>query len=203
MNLKERIDKYKKKSLRAKISDVIFVVFIIVMLTPSGRLAIGGFVNRIKSMIIQPSVKSENNAVQLTDSDYNWQLNDINGHIINLSQYKGKVLFINFWATWCPPCVGEMPAIKDLYDIYKNDNRIQFLMLTNDSPEKVNTFLKKRGYKFPVYFYASHPPDVFKSSVIPTTFVVSKDGKIMVNETGANKWNGERTQKLIEELINK
>ncbi len=203
MTLKERINKYKKKSLKAKISDAVFIVFIIAMLTPSGRLAIGGFVNRIKSMIIQPSVKSENNAVQLNDSDYNWQLSDINGQIINLSQYKGKVLFINFWASWCPPCVGEMPAIQDLYDIYKNDKRIQFLMLTNDSPEKVNTFLKKRDYKFPVYFYSVRPPTVYTSNVIPTTFIISKDGKIIVKETGASNWNGEKITKLIKKLINK
>jgi len=203
MNLKERIEKYKKKSLKSKISDFIFIVFIITMLTPSGRLAVGGFVNRIKSLIIQPSVKTENDAVQLNNSDYNWQFTDINGHIINLSQYKGTVLFLNFWATWCPPCVGEMPAIQGLYNLYKDDNRIQFLMLTNDSPKKVNTFLKKRNYKFPVYFYSVRPPDVYISNVIPTTFIISKDGKIIVKETGASNWNGEKMKKLIKNLINK
>lgn len=201
MNFKERITKYKKKSLRAKISDAVFIIFIVAMLTPSGRLAIGGFVNRIKAMIIQPSVKSGINAIQLKETDYNWELSNISGNSLNLSELKNKVIFINFWATWCPPCVGEMPAIQDLYNIYKDDSRIQFLMVTNDSSEKVEKFLKKRDYSFPVFLYKYQPPSVFKSSVIPTTFIISKDGKIMIKETGANNWNGEKTQKLIEKLI--
>ncbi len=203
MNFKERINKYKKKTLRAKISDAIFIIFLIAMLTPSGRLAIGGFVNRIKAMIIQPAVKTTEQAVQLTNTDYNWQLTDLNGQNFNLSEYKNKVLFVNFWATWCPPCVGEMPEIQDLYDAYKNNPNIRFLMLTNDTPDKVKAFLTKRKYSFPVYFYSYQPPEAFKSSVIPTTFIISKDGKILVKETGATNWNGEKTHKLIENLIHR
>lgn len=201
MNLKEHIRKYKKKSLKNKISDVIFIVFIIAMLTPSGRLAIGGFVNRVKAMVIQPSVTSEKDAVQLKETDYNWEFKDISGNTINLSDYKNKVIFMNFWATWCPPCVGEMPAIQDLYDTYKNDNRIQFLMLTNDKPEKIKEFIKKRDFSFPVFTYKFRPPKVLESQVIPTTFVISKKGKIMVKETGASKWNGKKSKELISKLL--
>jgi peroxiredoxin len=202
MTFKERIEKYKKKSLAGKISDIIFIIFIITMLVPSGRLAVGGFVNRIKSMVVQPSVNTEKNAVQLNDKDYNWQLTNINGKPVKLTDYKNKVIFLNFWATWCPPCVGEMPAIQDLYDTYKNDDRIQFLLVTNDSSQNVKDFIKKRTYTFPVFTYAYRPPEVFSSSVIPTTFIISKKGKIMVKETGASNWNGEKTLNLVKKLIN-
>ncbi len=203
MNFKERVDKYKKKPLRSKISDVIFIIFIIAMLIPSGRLAIGGFVNRIKAMIIQPSVNTGKEIVTLKDADYNWQISDINGKPVNFSEFRNKVIFLNFWATWSPPCVGEMPAIQDLYNSFKNEEGVSFLLVTNDSPDKVREFLKKRDYNFPVYIYSYNPPDIFKSSVIPTTFIISKDGKILVKETGAANWNGTGIQDLIKKLIKK
>jgi len=201
MNFKEYIAKYKKKSLKAKIYDVVFIIFIIAMLTPSGRLAIGGFVNRIKAMIIQPSVTSEKDVVQLTEKDYNWEFKDISGNTVNLSDFENKVVFMNFWATWCPPCVGEMPAVQDLYNTYKDDERIQFLMLTDDDPEKIKNFIKKREYTFPVFRYQFRPPNVFQSSVIPTTYIISKKGKIKVKETGASNWNGKTTKELINKLL--
>ncbi len=202
MTFKKRIDKYKKKSIGAKISDIIFIIFVAAMLTSSGRMAIGGFVNRIKAMIIAPSVNSEKNIIQLSETDYNWELKNINGNSINFSDYKGKVIFLNFWAAWCPPCVGEMPEIQKLYNIYKNNKNIQFLLVTNEPVQKAQEFIRKREYDFPVFSSVSATPSVFKSNVIPTTFIISKDGKILVNETGATNWSGKTTTELIEKLIN-
>ncbi len=203
MTFKERIDKYKKKSIGAKISDIIFVIFVAAMLTSSGRMAIGGFVNRIKAMIIAPSVNSEKNIIQLSETDYNWEIQSINGNSINFSDYTGKVIFLNFWATWCPPCVGEMPEIQKLYNLYKNNNGIKFLLVTNEPISKAREFIKKREYDFPVFSSVTPTPSVFKSSVIPTTFIISKKGKILVNETGATNWSGKTTTELIEKLLNK
>ncbi len=202
MTFKEKIDKYKKKSIGAKISDIIFIIFVAAMLTSSGRMAIGGFVNRIKAMIIAPSVNSEKNIIQLSETDYNWELKNINGNSINFSDYKGKVIFLNFWAAWCPPCVGEMPEIQKLYNIYKNNKNIQFLLVTNEPVQKAQEFIRKREYDFPVFSSVTTTPSVFKSSVIPTTFIISKKGKILVNETGATNWSGKTTTELIEKLIN-
>ncbi|NPA67293.1 MAG: TlpA family protein disulfide reductase [Chlorobi bacterium] len=201
MKIKEKIAEYKKKPLKSKISDAVFIVFIIVMLTPSGRLAVGGFANRIKAMFVQPSVKTGKNIPRLGKDDYNWYLKDIYDNTVNLSDFKNKVLFINYWATWCPPCVGEMPEIQSLYEDFKDNEDIEFLLITSDTPDKAKAFTKKKHYNFPIYFFSSPAPEILKSNVIPATFIISKKGEIRVSETGASHWNGERTRKLLKTLI--
>ncbi|RLD52701.1 MAG: TlpA family protein disulfide reductase [Bacteroidetes bacterium] len=203
MNIKNYIEKYKKKSLWSKITDVIFIIFILVMLTPAGRLGVGGFVNRIRAYIIPPSVKSAKDIIKLSENSYNWQLKNSENLSVNFADFKGKVIFLNFWATWCPPCVGEMPEIQKLYDKYKDNSDIQFLLVTNEPIQKATDFVNKRNYSFPIYTSDTKSPAVFQSNAIPVTFIISKTGEIMVRETGATNWSGDRTQKLINKLINK
>lgn len=200
MNLKERINNYmNNKSLFGKISDLIFVIFIVAMLFPSGRMAIGGAVNRVKALISQPDLNE--NGEQMSDDDFDWSLKDINNEQVNLKNHKGKVIFINLWATWCPPCVGEMPEIQKLYEHFKDNDKIEFLMITGDPVSKIKSFIKKRGYSFPVYHYNSNPPIPFRVKSIPTTFIISKSGKIVVKKIGAANWGGSKTIKIINKLI--
>ncbi len=203
MNIKNYIEKYKKKSLWSKITDVIFIIFILVMLTPSGRMGVGGFVNRIRAYIVTPSVKSAKDIVKLSETSYNWQLENPENASVNFADYKGKVIFLNFWGTWCPPCVGEMPEIQKLYNKYKDNPDIQFLLVTNEPMQKAKGFINKRNYSFPIFTSQTKSPTVFQSNAIPVTFIISKKGEIMVRETGATNWSGQKTQKLINELINK
>lgn len=200
--MKKRIEKWKSKSIGNKISDIIFIVFIIAILTPTGRLAIGGFVNKIKAQIIQPSIENDNNSFVLSSSDYDWKLTDINNNAINLNNFRGKVIFLNLWATWCPPCVGEMPDIQNLYDEFKNDERIEFLLISNQKNEEVKNFVQKREYTFPVYTTKYNSPEVFASSSIPITFLISKDGKIKIKEIGAANWDGDKMKNFVNKLIN-
>ncbi len=202
-SLKVKFQEYlKKKSLWGKISDIIFILLIVALLIPGSRLAIGGFVNRIKALIIQPSVEEKGSEQVLSSRDYDWQLEDINGKVINLQDFKGKVIFLNFWATWCPPCVGEMPEIQALYDIFKDKPDIQFIMVSNEDVQTVNNFIEKRAFTFPVYTSKFRSPDVFYSQSIPITFLISKDGRIIIKETGASKWSGKKTQSTINKLLN-
>ena len=199
-SLKDRIQGYKKKSLWSKITDLIFVAFIVAMFIPGSRLAIGGFVNRVKSMFVQPDEIKGSQEQILTNADYSWELNTLEGNEIKLADYKGKVLFINFWATWCPPCVGEMPEIQKLYDKYKTNDKIEFLLVTNENKQTVNSFLEKRDYSFPVYFSEYRSPDILFSNSIPVTFIISKSGVIKVKEKGAQNWSGEKTVNIIKKL---
>ncbi|MCF6366826.1 MAG: TlpA family protein disulfide reductase [Bacteroidales bacterium] len=201
-SLKEKFKIYlKKKSTFGKISDLIFIALIIALFIPGSRLAIGGFVNRIKSMVVEPSVKDAGNESGLNMNDYFWELEDISGKKVNLQDYKGKVVFLNLWATWCPPCVGEMPGIQQLYDKFKDNENIAFLLVSNESPERVKAFIDKKSYTFPVYTTKYKSPEVFFSQSIPTTFVISKDGIIKIKETGALNWGGSKTEKIINDLI--
>ena len=200
MNLKERINNYlKNKSLFGKISDLIFVIFIVAMLFPAGRMTIGGAINRVKALISQPDLNEKGE--QMSDEDFEWSLKDINGEHVNLKDHKGKVIFINLWATWCPPCVGEMPEIQKLYDKFKDNDDVAFFLITNDSFEKIKSFINKRAYSFPVYKELSQTPIPFRVKSIPTTFVIDKEGKLVIKKTGAANWGGSKTIKIINELL--
>jgi len=201
-SLKEKFKSYlKKKSTFGKISDLIFIALIIALFIPGSRLAIGGFVNRIKSYIIEPSIKEDGNETVLSANDYFWELEDISGDKVNLQNYKGKVIFLNLWATWCPPCVGEMPGIQQLYDKFKNNENIVFLLVSTEDSKKVKTFINKREYTFPVYTTEYQSPKVFFSQSIPTTFLISKTGKIKIKETGALNWGGSKMENIIKDLL--
>ena len=198
--LKEKIQNYwQNKSTWNKASDLIFVVFIVALLIPQGRMAIGGFVNRVKAKIMNPALQEE--GVQLTDRDYQWPLTDLDGNAVNLSDYKNKVVFLNLWATWCPPCVGEMPEIQKLYDTFKDQQEIAFLLVSNEGNEKIGDFVNKRDYTFPVFSSRSPSPEPFSTRSIPTTFVISKKGEIKIRETGAYHWSGSKMIGIMEGLL--
>lgn len=202
-SLKEKFQDYKKnKSVWGKITDIIFILFIVALFIPNSRLAIGGFVNRVKSMLIEPSINDTEDEYLLTANDLNWQMEDMNGNTVNFQDCQGNVIFLNLWATWCPPCVGEMPGIQDLYDTFKDHEDISFLLVSNENQDKVKAFLDKRGYTFPVFTTRYQSPEVFLSQSIPTTFVISKNGIIKIKEKGAVNWGGNKMEKIINDLIN-
>ncbi len=198
--MQEKIKAYwQKKSTWNKISDLIFIALIITFIIPQGRMAFGGFVNRVKAMVLNPSVQTD--GYVLKEAEYNWQLTDMEGGTVNLNDYKGKVVFINLWATWCPPCVGEMPEIQELYDHFKDNDQIAFLLVSNESSAKVQSFIDARDFTFPVFTTQQRSPEPFSTRSIPTTFVLSKNGEIKVRETGAYNWGGKKMVGIIEELL--
>lgn len=122
--------------------------------------------------------------------DYNFKIKTIDGEITELSEFKDKVIFINLWATWCAPCRAEMPSIQTLYDKMKDNKDVVFVMLSLDDNEgKVEKFINKKSYDFPMYLPASDVPQVLRSPSIPTTFVVGKDGKIVSKKVGMAKYD--------------
>lgn len=153
------------------------------------------FVQRLISF--SPSEKAESKREIL--EDYNWSLQPLNAEFINFSQSKGKIAIVNFWATWCPPCVAEMPSFQKLYDSY-GDN-VDFYFVTSETPEKINKFMKKNGYKLPIYIQEYKSPIQLESTVLPTTYVMSKNGEIVIEETGVADWNSKKMRVLLDNLL--
>lgn len=202
MDIKQRVDNYfKKKSKFGIFSDFLFFAFIIALIFPQSRIEVIAFINKARVAVVNPSVKDTKNRVTLSSGDYNWEFETVEGKKNNLANYKGKVIFLNLWATWCPPCVAEMPSIQELYDKYKNNDQVAFIIVSSEKPEKVKAFMKKRGFTFPVKITHYQMPKPFYTKSIPTTFLVSKSGKIVVKETGATNWAGEKMQKIVNDLI--
>lgn len=181
--------------LKKNWTNILFFAFILLLIIPQTRMPIQVFVQRLISF--SPSEKPEEEREIL--QDYDWILQQLNVSEVNVSQSKGKVTLINFWATWCPPCVAEMPSFQKLYDAY--GAKVDFYFVTSEKPEKVAGFIEKNGYTLPIFLQASQSPKQLESSVLPTSYLISKSGEIMIAEEGAADWNSEKIRKLIDKLI--
>ena len=131
--------------------------------------------------------------------NYNFSVKDLEGKTVDMNELKGKVIFLNLWATWCGPCRAEMPSIQKLYDKVKGD-KIAFVMLSLDTDEnapKINRFIEQYSFSFPVYRPATAMPNQLRVSTIPTTFVVGIDGKIKMKKTGTANYDTEEFEKFL------
>lgn len=129
---------------------------------------------------------------------------DLYGKIVAFESLKGKVVFMNIWATWCPPCIAEMPNIQSLYERVGSD-KIAFVMLSVDEGgvEKVKKFISKKGFTFPVYLPAGQLPQEFYSNAIPTTFIISPEGKIVAKQEGMAEYDTPEVREFLQSMVKK
>lgn len=182
---------------KIKPSNIIFGIFIVLMLIPSSRTFIQVSLQSIVAKVISPSLIDKNK--QQTVQEYKGKLKGINTNDINFQDLKEKVIIVNFWATWCPPCIAEMPSFQELYTTYKDD--VSFLFITNDKIKTCKAFLKKYNYNFPVYNPLSELPNQISTNSLPTTFIINKKGKIVLKKTGVANWNNTNTKSIVNKLL--
>jgi thiol-disulfide isomerase/thioredoxin len=195
--IEKYIEKQKKKSLWAWIGDILFAALVIGLLIPSTRTPIMVFMKKIT--MFSPSVSADDNYGQLTKMDYQWQLLDENGRQTKLSDYKDKPIFINFWATWCPPCIAEMPAIDNLQEEYSD--RVTFLLVSYEDHAITQKFLKSKALNTHTFQALSKEPELLSSSSIPITFIIDKQGQIVVKKTGSSQWDSDSVKELLDQLL--
>lgn len=129
---------------------------------------------------------------------------DGEGNEVTLSSLKGKVVFINFWATWCPPCVAEMSTINRLHDELRDNDSIVFLMVDVDGKyAESKEFMEKHKYSLPVYTSVGDVPYELLGGGIPTTDIINKEGKLMIRHEGAANYADPEVKNLLLELINR
>lgn len=125
------------------------------------------------------------------------------GKFLNLQQQKGKVVFINFWATWCPPCVAEMPSINELYGKLKNNKNIVFIMADADGNfDKSELFMRKRDYAMPLYRINGNFPESLFKGTLPTTVIFDKEGKMVFSHEGSADYGGSKVSDYLKQLAN-
>ncbi|WP_439882087.1 TlpA disulfide reductase family protein [Pontibacter sp. MBLB2868] len=133
-----------------------------------------------------------------------FKMTTLDGKTVNFESLKGKVIFMNIWATWCPPCVAEMPNIHKLYEKVGSD-KIAFVMLSVDEGgvDKVKKFIDKKDFTFPVYMPAGQLPQEFYSNAIPTTFIISPEGKIVAKQEGMAEYDTEEVREFLKSMVKK
>jgi len=152
-----------------------------------------------KVIMHRPSIISENRQMSLDHEDYDWMLVDLDGRQVSFNSFRGKVVFLSIWATWCPPCRAEMPNIQRLYNEY--GDRISMILASQEDPEILQRFLDENGYDLPVYRLIQTPPEKFRSASIPTTFLITREGRITVKKTGSARWDGKFFSAYLEEIL--
>ncbi len=133
-------------------------------------------------------------------ANYDWTIQALDGQDLNMTEVKGKVVVLNFWATWCPPCVAEMPSLQRLYETLK-DEGVEFVCVSGEEQDTVQKFVQEKGYTFPIYTMEAERPEDFRGRGIPTTFILSKDGKIAFRHVGSAKWDAQASIDFIKTLL--
>ena len=181
---------------KSQLKNGIFLLVILLLIVPQTRQPIQVFIQKGMALF-SPSIIDEESRIQLTN--YDWKLIDSAGNSFNFNSAKNKVIVLNFWATWCPPCIAEMPSFERLYQDYNDE--VLFLFVSNETKEKVNSFVNKNNYSFPLYASKGAQPDIFNVSSIPRTFLIDKNGTIIIDKVGAANWNSDSVRKEIDELL--
>lgn len=129
----------------------------------------------------------------------------LDGTEFNIRSMRGKVLLINFWATWCSPCRAEMPRLeKEVWQEFKSSDFVMVAIAREQSGEEINSFRKKHGFSFPM---ASDPQrktfQLFADSGIPRTYVVGRDGTILYQSAGYLPAEFDRMKQVVEQELKK
>ena len=131
----------------------------------------------------------------------NSDLIDSQSNPVDLSGFKGKVVFINNWASWCPPCIAEMPSIQELKNKLKVEDIVFVMVSFDENHDKAMAFMKKKGYDFDIYYPGNKYP--YSTESIPTTFVLDKSGKVVIERTGITNYVSDNMIKEIRSILAK
>jgi len=183
---------------KLKPSNIIFGVLLMLMIIPKTRSFIQENIYKVIGKINPPNAIAIPNQKMI--GKYKGELKAINtNHDIDFENLKGKVVLVNYWATWCPPCVAEMQSLQNLYNAYKDE--VVFLFITTDSEVVTIDFLNKNKYTIPCYNAISNLPSELDTSSIPATFLIGKQGNIVIKKTGSADWNTKQIRTMINSLI--
>ncbi len=196
--IKNRINNYFKKSSKWKIfSDMFFYIFIILLIIPATRKPIQ--TNLIKLTMRNPRVEKNESLRTITDQDRTLMMESLSGEMHSLGDFEGEVILLNFWATWCPPCRAEMPSIQNLHNDYQD--KIAMLLVSSEEKAVIENYLVSNDYHLPVYIQRSALTPSFPVKSIPTTYLINKEGDILLEKKGAADWNSESFRTRLDELI--
>lgn len=196
----------KKGNKKRVLNYVLWAALLAIVLIPQSRIfiqqqlmKIGFFKPKLETVQQEPDQVGQqtplvSNAVSFKDES---------GKVYNINELKGKVVFINFWATWCPPCKAEMPSIQVLLDKFKGNDNIEFLLVEIENDiEGANKFLKQEGLNLPIVYPNSSIPQEWLSGAIPTTVILDKKGNMVAQEKGMRDYSAKSIEDFIQNLTN-
>ncbi|WP_432473690.1 TlpA disulfide reductase family protein [Amphritea sp. HPY] len=143
--------------------------------------------------------------VKATESVYDQlQVTDLEGNIVDLNAYQGKVVLLNFWATWCPPCIKEMPSMQSLQNRFSEDRFQVIAVNMGQTPTTVESFLLEREFEFSLPVYLDEKGVAFRALNIagmPSSFLLDAKGNILEKIVGAREWDHPDNVAALKNLL--
>ena len=131
-------------------------------------------------------------------------LEDLRGSMVSLKDFRGKVIFLNFWASWCGPCRIEMPAMELLWQVFQDDDFVILAVDVRERRDEVSSFIEKNDYTFPTLLDSwGRVANIYSARSYPTTFLIDREGKVVGKAVGARKWASKGSFDLIKYLLDK
>ncbi len=193
MNLKNIVTIIKKKWF----SFLFYSIIILLIFSPAAK---SWLLQQVVSTGLLKAEIKNNKAKDLPDAA-TFSFIDGNGKSATTADLKGKVVFINFWASWCPPCRAEMPSLENLYQKLKDNDNFVFLFINeDDNRSKGINYLETNHFTVPFYQASEDVPVEIFSGSLPTTVVLNKEGKVVLKHSGMAKYNTENFIRQLEEL---
>lgn len=141
------------------------------------------------------------NGTFLSETDYRFTMVTPENKTLDLNDFRGSVIFVNVWASWCPPCIAEMPTIEVLYSELKAHENIHFILLSMDEEqERAIKFMENRNFETPYMFPVSQIPSALRGTVLPTTYVISKEGQVIYEKRGIADYSSSEFRNWLIEL---
>ncbi|MFW0714910.1 TlpA family protein disulfide reductase [Pedobacter sp. N23S346] len=185
------------KLIKRNIVNILFLTFLLVIiLVPDakaflirGLMTIGFY---------KPNVEETISAAPNLDG---LKFKDLKGNVLDLGDLKGKVIFLNFWATWCPPCRAEMPSLNKLYSQFKDDHQVVFIFADADGElAKSGKFMISRNYEMSVYKVESNIPEQIFAGALPTTVIFDPQGRLSFKHEGIANYADQKIVDFIKKL---
>lgn len=133
---------------------------------------------------------------RVRSADYDWVLRTRDGRETTLSEYRGRVLFVNLWATWCVPCRVELASIQRLARSLP-DGAVTFLLISPESPAPVEAFARRADLELPVLTEVTRAPRAWGVEAVPTTWLVDANGRIVLQRRGAAEWDDQAVRDYL------
>ena len=185
-----------KLTFSSKISLAIFIIVLSVI------LSVGFFLQHTsaenKRYDLNFGVQEYSGPTEAID----FTLKDIDNKKVSLRNYRGKIVMLNFWATWCTPCRIEMPSMEKLHRQFKDRGLVVLAVASGENAESVSTFVKEHKITFSALLDSDQEvTDDYKVWALPTTYFINAEGKIIGKVNGSRDWSAEEATQYISSIF--
>jgi thiol-disulfide isomerase/thioredoxin len=191
----------KPTSVFAKAGNLLLIgLLLVVLVSPDAKSWV--LKQFVSIGLFKADIKHNKEAKPANSLALNFSFVDENGKAVSVADLKGKVVFINFWASWCPPCRAEMPSINAMYNKLKDDDRFVFLFVSeDDNLATAKAYMQKNKFTLPILNSSGAIPAEMYNGTLPTTTILDKEGNIVMMHEGMANYNSDGFLKQLKGLL--